>query len=110
VAARTTLLALALTRLAALGLISEILVGEKLLLARSENEVGPAVDTLQYSILKLWHLPGSCDPVRIPHYPRESFSTHPILGCWLKRFTQSAAVIRNPGDSSSGFFSGPTPA
>jgi hypothetical protein len=57
-----TFLALALTRLAALRLVSEILIGEKLLLSCSEDEICVAVDALQYSILKLWHLPGSCPP------------------------------------------------
>jgi len=60
---RSPLLSFALARLAALGLISEILVGEELLLSRSEHEFGVAVNALQYSILKLWHLPGSCLPI-----------------------------------------------
>ena len=51
--ARAPLLAFALARLAALGLISEILVGEKLLLSCSEHEFGAAIYALQYSILKL---------------------------------------------------------
>jgi hypothetical protein len=49
---------------AALRLVPEILVGEKLLFARSEHEIGAAIDALKYSILKLWHLPGSCLPIR----------------------------------------------
>jgi hypothetical protein len=58
--ARAPLLALALTRFAAFRLIPEILVGEKLLFTRSEYEIGVAINALEYSILKLWHLPGSC--------------------------------------------------
>jgi len=54
------LLAFAFTRFAALGLIPEILISEKLLFSCSEDEIGVAVDALEYSILKLWHLPGSC--------------------------------------------------
>jgi len=61
---RSPLLSFALARLAALGLISEILVGEKLLLSGSEYEIGVAVNALEYSILKLWHLPGSWLPQR----------------------------------------------
>ena len=57
------LLAFTLASLAALGFVSEILVGEELLLARSEHEFGVAVNALEYSILKLWHLPGSCLPI-----------------------------------------------
>jgi hypothetical protein len=57
------LLTFALTRFTALRLVPEILVGEKLLLSRSEHEIGVAVDALEYSILKLWHLPGSCLPM-----------------------------------------------
>jgi len=59
-----TLLALTFASLAALGLVSEILVGEKLLFARSEYEISAAIDALEYPILKLWHLPGSCLPIR----------------------------------------------
>jgi hypothetical protein len=59
-----TFLALPFTGFAALGLVPEILVGEKLLFSRSEYEVGAAIDALEYSILKLWHLPGSCLPIR----------------------------------------------
>jgi hypothetical protein len=62
VTAGTPFLTLALARLTALRLVPEILVGEKLLLSRSEHEIGVAVDALEYSILKLWHLPGSCLP------------------------------------------------
>jgi len=58
------LLAFALTRFAAFRLIPEILVGEKLLFARSEYEISAAIDALEYPILKLWHLPGSCLPIR----------------------------------------------
>jgi hypothetical protein len=47
------LLAFALTGLAALGLVPEILVGEKLLFSCSKYELGVAVDALEYSILKL---------------------------------------------------------
>ena len=47
------LLTFALARLAALWLVPEILIGEKLLLSRSEHEIGVAVDALKYSILKL---------------------------------------------------------
>ncbi|HTM49784.1 MAG TPA: hypothetical protein VL285_13915 [Bryobacteraceae bacterium] len=54
------LLAFSFTSLAAFGLIPEILVGEKLLFSCSKHELGVAVDALEYSILKLWHLPGSC--------------------------------------------------
>jgi hypothetical protein len=57
-------LALPFAGLAALGLVPEILVGEKLLLARSEYEIRAAIDALEYPILKLWHLPGSCLPIR----------------------------------------------
>jgi hypothetical protein len=53
------LLTLALARFTALGFVPEILIGEKLLFPRSEHEIGVAVDALKYSILKLWHLPGS---------------------------------------------------
>jgi len=59
-----TLLALTFASLAALGLVPEILVGEKLLFARSEYEISAAIDALEYPILKLWHLPGSCLPIR----------------------------------------------
>jgi hypothetical protein len=59
-----TFLALPFTGFAALGLVPEILVGEKLLFSRSENEIGAAIDALENSILKLWHLPGSCLPIR----------------------------------------------
>jgi len=58
------LLTFALTRFAALGFVPEILIGEKLLFSRSEHEIGVAVDALEYSILKLWHLPGSWLPQR----------------------------------------------
>ena len=58
------LLTFALARLTALWLVPEILIGEKLLLSRSEHEVGVAVHALEYSILKLWHLPGSWLPQR----------------------------------------------
>jgi hypothetical protein len=57
------LLTFALACLTALRLVPEILIGEKLLLSRSEHEVGVAVHALEYSILKLWHLPGSCLPL-----------------------------------------------
>jgi hypothetical protein len=60
----TTLLTLTLTGFAALGLVPEILVGEKLLFSRSEYKIGAAIDAFEYSILKLWHLPGSCLPIR----------------------------------------------
>jgi hypothetical protein len=59
-----TFLALTFTGFAALGLVPEILVGEKLLFSRSEYEIGAAIDAFEYSILKLWHLPGSCFPIR----------------------------------------------
>jgi hypothetical protein len=59
-----TLLALTFASLAALRLVSEILVGEKLLFARSEYEISATIDALEYPILKLWHLPGSCLPIR----------------------------------------------
>jgi len=52
-AGATTLLTLALARFTALRLVSEILVGEELLLSCSEYEIGVAVDALKYSILKL---------------------------------------------------------
>jgi hypothetical protein len=58
------LLTLALTRFTALRLVPEILVGEKLLFPRCEHEIGVAIDALEYSILKLWHLPGSWLPQR----------------------------------------------
>jgi len=57
-------LALTFAGFAALGLVPEILVGEKLLFARSEYEISAAIDALEYPILKLWHLPGSCLPIR----------------------------------------------
>jgi len=63
VTAAAPFLTLALARLTALRLVPEILVGEKLLFSRSEHEIGVAVDALEYSILKLWHLPGSCLPL-----------------------------------------------
>jgi hypothetical protein len=103
-----TFLALALTALAALGLVSEILVGEKLLFSRSEYEISAAIDALEYSILKLWHLPGSCFPVR-----RRTALGKPLDPPYqlsvVERFFKRS-VIRNPGDSSSGFAFGPTPA
>jgi hypothetical protein len=52
-AGAATLLTLALARFTALRLVSEILVGEELLLSCSKNEIGVAVDALKYSILKL---------------------------------------------------------
>ena len=61
--AGTAFLALALTRFAAFRLVPEILVGEKLLFSCSEYEIGVAVDAFENSILKLWHLPGSCLPI-----------------------------------------------
>jgi hypothetical protein len=59
-----SLLALPFAGLAALRLVPEILVGEKLLFSRSEYKIGAAIDALEYPILKLWHLPGSCFPFR----------------------------------------------
>ena len=59
VTAAAPFLTLAFARFTALRLVPEILVGEKLLFSRSEHEIGVAVDALEYSILKLWHLPGS---------------------------------------------------
>jgi hypothetical protein len=53
------LLALGLASLAPLRLVTEVFVGEELLLSRGEHEIRPAVHALEYSILKLWHLPGS---------------------------------------------------
>jgi hypothetical protein len=52
-AGAATLLAFALARLAALRLVPEVLVGEKLLLSRREHKIGAAIDALEYSILKL---------------------------------------------------------
>jgi hypothetical protein len=52
-AGAATLLTLALARLAALWLISEVLVSEKLLLSRREHKIRATIDALQYSILKL---------------------------------------------------------
>jgi len=46
-------LAFALARFAALGLVPEVLVGEKLLLTRSEHEICITIHALEYSILKL---------------------------------------------------------
>jgi hypothetical protein len=46
VTSRATFLALTLTGFAALGLIPEILVGEKLLFARGEYEIRAAIDAL----------------------------------------------------------------
>src|SRR5712692_6030512 len=91
------LLTLAFTRFTALGFVPEILIGEKLLFSRREHEIGVAVDALEYSILKLWHLPGSCLPVgtALPYISEKAYLTRPI--------TLSSLVIRNPGDSSSGF-------
>jgi len=62
VTAGAPLLTFTLTRFTALGFVPEILIGEKLLFPRSEDEIGVAVDALEYSILKLWHLPGSWLP------------------------------------------------
>jgi hypothetical protein len=53
VAARSAFLALTLTGLASLGLVPEVLVGEKLLFPSSEYEIGAAINALEYSILKL---------------------------------------------------------
>jgi len=61
-AGAAALLAFALALFAPFRLVPEILVGEKLLFSCSEHEIGVAVDALEYSILKLWHLPGSCLP------------------------------------------------
>jgi hypothetical protein len=46
VTSRATFLALAFTGFAALGLVPEILVGEKLLFSRGEYEVGATIDAL----------------------------------------------------------------
>jgi hypothetical protein len=72
-----TFLTLPFAGFAALGLVPEILVGEKLLFTRCEYEIGAAVDALKYSILKLWHLPGSCLPIGTA-LPWESLLTRPI--------------------------------
>jgi hypothetical protein len=48
-------LTLGLAGLAALGLVFEILIVEKVLLARSEDEIRTAVYTLEDAILKLRH-------------------------------------------------------
>jgi hypothetical protein len=53
VAARSTFLAFSLTRLASLRLVSEVLVGEKLLFTGGEYKIRIAIDALKYSILKL---------------------------------------------------------
>jgi hypothetical protein len=62
VAARSALLALPLARLAALRLVPEVLIGEELLFSRRKHKIRVTIDALEYSILKLWHLPGSCLP------------------------------------------------
>jgi hypothetical protein len=53
--AAAALLTFGLARFTSLRLVSEILVGEKLLLSGGEHKIRPAVDALEYSILKLWH-------------------------------------------------------
>jgi hypothetical protein len=77
-----TFLALTFAGLAALGLVPEILVGEKLLFARCEYEISAAIDALEYPILKLWHLPGSYFPFGTA-LPRESLLTRPIKAVGL---------------------------
>jgi len=87
-----TLLALTFASLAALGLVPEILVSEKLLLARSEHEVRVAIDALENSILKLWHLPGSCLPP-VPHYHGNGLLTRPIK---LSAMSDQRSVFGEP--------------
>jgi hypothetical protein len=48
-------LPLELTGLTALWLILEVLVVEEVLLPRREDELRPAIGTLDHSILELWH-------------------------------------------------------
>ena len=86
------LLTFALARLAALWLVPEILIGEKLLLSRSEHEIGAAVDALEYSILKLWHLPGSCLPVGTA-LPQEKASLTRPISCQLWLFEIPATLF-----------------
>ncbi len=47
---------LGLAILAALGLILKILIVEKVLFSRCEDEIGTAIHALQYTILKLRHM------------------------------------------------------
>ena len=54
-------LALGLAVLTALGFILEVLVVEEVLFSRCENEVCPAVNTLEDSILEIRH--GTCAPL-----------------------------------------------
>jgi hypothetical protein len=72
------LLAFALACLTALGLVSEILIGEELLLACSEYEIRVAVNALEYSILKLWHVPGSCLPIGAAPPLGKTYLTRPV--------------------------------
>jgi len=62
VAASSAFLAFAFARFTPLWLVPEILIREELLLSRSKNEFAVTIDALEYSILELWHLPGSCLP------------------------------------------------
>jgi len=78
VTAAAPFLTLALARFTALRLVPEILVGEKLLFSRSEHEIGVAVDALEYSILKLWHLPGSYPSHRYRTTLEKASLTRPI--------------------------------
>ena len=86
------LLTFALTRLTALRLVPEILIGEKLLLSRCEHEIGVAVDALEYSILKLWHLPGSCLPIGTA-LPEEKASLTRPISCQLWLFEIPATLL-----------------
>jgi hypothetical protein len=63
-------LALLLTRPAALGFVLEILIVEEGLLSRGEDEICPAVDALEGSVLKIWHRLAPAGPflgLRSPH-------------------------------------------
>ncbi len=100
-AAAAPFLALAFAWLAPLRLVPEVLVMKKLLFSGREHELATAIDTLQYSILKIWHL------TWLP-FPRRRTA----LGTLLSRpaLCTATASTRNPGDSFSGFASGPRPA
>jgi hypothetical protein len=81
VAARSAFLALPLARFAALGLVPEVLIGEELLFSRRKHKIRITIDTLEYSILKLWHLPGSCLPCGYRTTLGKAFSDPPLRGC-----------------------------
>jgi len=55
-AARRRTLPLGLARLAALGLVFEVLVMEEMLFSRCEYEIRAAIDAFEDAILKLGHI------------------------------------------------------